>query len=150
MKRIIQRYQEGGVVQAAPQPEMSVMPVQTNQNSQQPQETHWDNLKGTQRTTGPLAVGPVVATGIPQGGYAKQAIADYMAGKTLGGPLSYVAGESNVPDYHALADALGTSVIDRYRPATAAAAAAPRTPLRTSSSTTNRSTFADTSQRAPS
>jgi len=125
MRRIIQRYQEGGVVRAAPQPEMSVMPVQTNQNSQQPQETHWDTLEGIQSTTaplavktvsatgiprgttGPLAVGPVVATGIPQGGYAKQAIADYLAGKSLGDPLSYVAGQSNVPDYRALADALG-------------------------------------------
>jgi hypothetical protein len=66
MRRIIQKYQEGGVVQSAP--------------------------------------GPVVATGIPQGGHAKQAIADYMAGKSLGGPLSYVAGQSNVPDYRALAD----------------------------------------------
>ena len=69
MRRIIQRYQEGGAVQPAP--------------------------------------GPVVATGIPQGGHAKQAIADYLAGESLGGPLSYVAGQSNVPDYRALADALG-------------------------------------------
>ena len=156
MRRIIQRYQEGGLVTlptstshvqaggsgrgphhrinrtasgAAPQPEMSVMSVQTDQNLQQPQETHWDTLEGIQSTTapladktvsatelangiprgttGPLAVGPVVATGIPQGGHAKQAIADYLAGKSLGDPLSYVAGQSNVPDYRALADALG-------------------------------------------
>lgn len=82
MKRIIQRYQDGG------------------------------------------GVNPMVSTGVPEGGYAKQAIANYLAGETLGGPLSYVAGESNVPDYHALADELGTSVIDGYRPATAASAAA--------------------------
>ena len=81
MRRIIQKYQEGGVVQSAP--------------------------------------GPVVATGIPQGGHAKQAIADYMAGKSLGGPLSYVAGQSNVPDYRDLADKLDASLggTQYYRPA---------------------------------
>jgi len=64
MRRIIQKYQEGGVVQPAP--------------------------------------GPVVATGIPQGGHAASAIQSYLSGQAAG-PLSYTAGQSTVPDYRALA-----------------------------------------------
>ena len=50
----------------------------------------------------PGAVGPAVATGIPQGGHAAAAIQSYLSGQTAG-PLSYTAGQSTVPDYRALA-----------------------------------------------
>lgn len=65
MRRIIQKYQEGGVVQSAP--------------------------------------GPIVATGIPQGGHAAAAIQSYLSGQAAG-PLSHTAVQSTVPDYRALAD----------------------------------------------
>ena len=51
----------------------------------------------------PGAVGPVVATGIPQGGHAAAAIQSYLSGQAAG-PLSYTTGQSTVPDYRALAD----------------------------------------------
>ena len=51
----------------------------------------------------PGAVGPAVATGIPQGGHAAAAIQSYLSGQAAG-PLSYTAGQSTVPDYRALAD----------------------------------------------
>lgn len=50
----------------------------------------------------PGAVGPAVATGIPQGGHAAAAIQSYLSGQTAG-PLSYTAGQSAIPDYRALA-----------------------------------------------
>ena len=109
MRRIIQRYQDGGAVEFG-----TYMPDQLPSDSQSGSQQ-----QGTASSVGPLSANPMVLTGIPEGGYAKQAIADYLAGKTLGGPLSYVAGESNVPDYRALADELGTSVTDRYRPVAA-------------------------------
>lgn len=51
----------------------------------------------------PGAVGPAVATGIPQGGHAASAIQSYLSGQAAG-PLSYTVGQSTVPDYRALAD----------------------------------------------
>lgn len=142
MRRIIKKYQDGGVVEFGPympdQPPSDFQPGTQQQGTGSNAGSDGYNIMDMQEfvdnsnpvnnkganvypSVGPLGVNPMVSTGIPKGGYAKQAIADYMAGKTLGSPLSYVAGESNVPDYHALADALGTSVIDGYRPATAVA-----------------------------
>jgi len=51
---------------------------------------------------GSVVAQPAVATGIPQGGNAATAIAEYMLG-TLAGPLSYEGGTQGVPDYLALA-----------------------------------------------
>lgn len=51
---------------------------------------------------GAVVAQPAVATGIPQGGNAANAIAEYMLG-TLAGPLSYTGGTQGVPDYLALA-----------------------------------------------
>lgn len=136
MRRIIQRYQDGGVVEFGPymsgQTPQDFQPGSQQQNTDSTAGSNGNNIMNMQEfvdsnsaidginpnlypSVGPLGVNPMVSTGIPEGGYAKQAVADYLAGKTLGGPLSYVAGESNVPDYRALADELGTSVIDKYR-----------------------------------
>lgn len=144
MRRIIQRYQDGGAVEFGPympdQLPSDFQPGSQQQDTGSIARSDGYNIMDMQGfvdnnsvmdginpnlypSVGPLGVNPMVSTGIPKGGYAKQAIADYLAGETLGGPLSYVAGESNVPDYGALADELGTSVTDRYRPAAAAAAA---------------------------
>ncbi len=144
MRRIIQRYQDGGVVEFGPympgQTPQDFQPGSQQQNTNSNAGSNGNNIMNMQEfvdstsvmdgsnsnsypSVGPLGVNPMVLTGIPEGGYAKQAVANYLAGETLGGPLSYVAGESNVPDYGALADELGTSVLDRYRTATAAAVA---------------------------
>ena len=128
MRRIIQRYQEGGVVQAGSTVgantgadgynSMDMQAFVDNNSANRGGPSSSSNNQRFETTfpmpegfphgqIGPMAARPTVATGIPQGGHAKQAIADYLAGKSLGDPLSYVDGESNVPDYRDLADKLG-------------------------------------------
>ena len=125
MRRIIKRYQDGGAVEFGPyMPDQSPSDFQPGAQQQGTgsnagsdgynMQEFVDNNNPVNNnganvypSVGPLGVNPMVSTGIPQGGHAKQAIADYLAGKSLGDPLSYVAGQSNVPDYRALADALG-------------------------------------------
>ena len=75
---------------------------------------------------GSVVAQPAVATGIPQGGNAATAIAEYMLG-TLAGPLSYQGGTQGVPDYLALAaeqKVIREEEIARKKAEEAAAAAA--------------------------
>ena len=103
MRRIIQRYQDGGVVEFGPymsgQTPQDFQPGSQQQNTDSTAGSNGNNIMNMQEfvdsnsvmdginpnlypSVGPLGVNPMVSTGIPEGGYAKQAVADYLAGKT--------------------------------------------------------------------